>query len=111
VKPIIFFTVIAAGFVFYSIRCRKPFWHGCAEAVVGVAVIYIVLYPVETNHLLLVAGEPSGSQVWLSKATGVVAGVYVLAHGLDNISRALPQRWIPSWNRLFLGRLHPIVSL
>jgi hypothetical protein len=101
VKPIIFFAAVAAAFVFYSVRCRKPFWYGAAEALVGLAVIYIVLYPVETNYLLLAAGEPGLSEVWLSKATGILAGVYVLVRGLDNMSRALPRRWAPWWNRLF----------
>jgi hypothetical protein len=98
---IIFFASIAAGLVFYSIRCRKPFWYGTAEAVVGLAVIYIVLYPVETNDLLLVAGEPGLKEVWLSKAIGLLAGVYVMVRGLDNMSRDLPPPWMPWWDRLF----------
>ncbi len=100
-RLIIFFAAVAAGFVFYRFRCRKPFWYGCAEALVGIAVIYIVLYPVETNYLLLEAGEPGASEVWLSKATGILAGIYVLVRGLDNMSRELPPRWVPSWKRLF----------
>jgi hypothetical protein len=95
---------IAAGVLFYGIRCRKPFWYGCAEALVGISVIFIVLYPVETNYLLLAAGEPSGSQVWISKATGILAGVYVLVRGLDNMSRELPPRWVPIWRYLFPSR-------
>jgi hypothetical protein len=98
---IMLFVAIAAGVVFYSVRCRKPFWYGCAEALVGIAVICIVLYPVETNYLLLEAGEPSGTEVWISKATGVLAGIYVLVRGLDNMSRDLPPRWVPWWRRFF----------
>jgi hypothetical protein len=100
VKPIIMFTAIAAGVVFYGIRCRKPFWYGCAEALVGIAVIYIVLYPVETNYLLI-AEASTGSDVLLSKAVGILAGVYILVRGLDNMSRELPTRWVPWWGRLF----------
>jgi hypothetical protein len=100
VKPIIMFTAIAAGIVFYSIRCRKPFWYGCAEALVGIAVIYIVLYPVATNYLLI-SEASTGGDVLLSKATGILAGVYVLVRGLDNMNRDLPIRWMPWWRHLF----------
>jgi hypothetical protein len=100
-KLLIFLFAIAAGVVFYSVRCRRPFWYGIAECFVGVAVIYFVLYPVETNYLLLVNGEPGLKELWPSKTIGVFAGVYVLVRGLDNMSRALPLSWIPMWKQLF----------
>jgi hypothetical protein len=52
-------VAILTGFGFYSFRCRKPFWYGVAETLIGVAVL---------------------------------AGVYVLVRGLDNMGRALPRR-------------------
>jgi hypothetical protein len=67
----------------------------------GVAVIYFVLTPVETNYLLQVAGEPGLHETFLPKTVGILAGVYVIVRGLDNMSRELPASWALWWNRLF----------
>jgi hypothetical protein len=69
---------------------------------VGFAVIYFVLSPVETNYLLLESGEPGLSETFLPKAVGILAGIYVLVRGLDNMSRDLPVSWSAWWNQLFI---------
>jgi hypothetical protein len=98
---VIFIGAIVTSIFFYRLRCRRPFRYGLAELLVGVAVIYFTLWPVETNYLLLVQGEPGLGETFLVKSVGVLAGIYVLVRGLDNMSRALPSSWEPWWKRLF----------
>jgi hypothetical protein len=101
VRALLFVLAIASGIFFYRLRCRKPFIYGCVEISVGIVVIYFTLYPVETNYLLLVAGEPGLAQTFLPRLVGILAGIYIIVRGLDNMSRALPSHWAPWWTRLF----------
>jgi hypothetical protein len=101
ITSIIFIAAIVASVSLYWLRCRKPFLYGIGELFLGLIVIYVVLFPTETNYLLLAKGEPGWRETWLPKSAGVLAGIYVLVRGLDNMSRELPSSWVPWWKRLF----------
>jgi drug/metabolite transporter (DMT)-like permease len=95
------FTVLA-GLVFYRLRCRHQFWYGVLEIVVGIVIIFLTWFPQTT---VLIVAEPSFFGYLLSKGTGILAGVYILVRGLDNMERGLPQDRRSTWQRIFYGKM------
>jgi hypothetical protein len=90
---------IGAGVFFYWMRCRRPLWYGLCEIAVSIGVIYLTFYP-GTTYLVMEEQPPLvGSTLeWI---VGVLAGIYILVRGLDNLERGLPRAYQSIWNRVF----------
>lgn len=92
------FLTIAAGLFFYWLRCKAQFWYGLCEIVVAVIVIYVTFVPAAT---VLAADDTSFSGQLMSNAVGILAGIYILVRGMDNMDKDLPPNCRRIWNRLF----------
>jgi hypothetical protein len=90
-------AVLVSGF-FYWLRGSEPFVYGCFEIVVGVAVLSFVFVP--PSHALLITA-PTAVESYLARTVGLMAGIYIIVRGLDNMDRDLPPSWRPLWDRLF----------
>jgi hypothetical protein len=89
---------IGLGLFFYRLRGTRPATYGCVEVAVGVLVLIFTFIP--TSHALWVQA-PTSVESGATKAIGVMAGIYIIVRGLDNIDRGLPRGWRPHWDRLF----------
>lgn len=96
-------AAVCVALGFYWLRCRRQLVYGLVELGVGLAVIFLTLYPQTPNYL-------SDEQVppwwgWLlSKGVGITLGIYVMVRGLDNIGKGLPPKWRSKWEHIFYGR-------
>jgi len=80
---------VALGVVallFYRLRCRWQFVYGLGELVVGMAMIFLALYPQTPNYLSDTWGPPLGGWL-LSNGVAIIVGIYVMVSGLDNAAR------------------------
>jgi hypothetical protein len=91
---------IFLGIFFYVMRCRWQLAYGVFEVLVSLVVISLTFYPPTTY---LVVAEFSWQGWFLSKSVGVLAGIYVMVRGLDNIEKGLPPAWQDKWMRAFHG--------
>jgi hypothetical protein len=91
---------IVLGISFYIMRFRWQLAYGIFEILVSLVVIFLTFYP-QTNYLLL--AEFSWQGWFLSKGVGVLAGIYVMVRGLDNIEKGLPPARKAKWIRTFHG--------
>ena len=91
---------IVLGIAFYIMRCRWQLGYGVFEVLVSLVVISLTFYP-QTNYLLL--AEFSWQGWFLSKSVGVLAGIYVMVRGLDNVEKGLPLVRQAKWIRTFHG--------
>jgi len=41
----------------------------------------------------------------MSKAVGILGGIYILVRGMDNIDKDLPQKWRRVWDCVFPKRV------
>ena len=89
---------IIGGLFFYWLRCRFRFWYGLCEIVVAVVVIYLSFVPPYTAMAL---ADMSLSRLQMSKAIGILGGVYILVRGMDNVDQDLPSKWRSLWDRTF----------
>jgi len=92
----IFWVVVAIGF--YRIRCASRLLYGAIEIVAGMATIVLGEFPpyaVLTSDTTWALGSRAAHMLTL------MAGVYIVVRGLDNISQDLPLRWRPAWRRIF----------
>jgi len=93
---------IAAGLFFYRLRCRKRLWYGLVELAVAFVIIYLAFNPPDT---VLVEEKVSWLGMNLRMIVGLLAGIYVMVRGLDNIEQGLSlERRVP-WDRLFYGKV------
>ena len=92
----IFWVLVAIGF--YRIRCSKRFVYGLIEIIAGVVTIVLGEFP---PYSIL---TDDGSSVLGTRAAHILtlmAGVYIVVRGLDNMAQDLPHRWRPAWRRIF----------
>jgi hypothetical protein len=104
-------VAVLAGFVFFGFRCRLRFWYGLAEVMAALIVLYFQFFPVD-RHILSAGGapQPTALEELLSMLVGLLAGMYILVRGLDNIDHSLPERWRSAWQRVFYGRAAKITT-
>ena len=100
-------ATIASGFCFYALRCCQILWYGIVEFVVSLVVIYLTFHPPTTN---LILEEVNWWGLDLSRAVGVLAGVYLMVRALDNIEKGLPPVLRANWDWLFHGKRTPADS-
>jgi hypothetical protein len=72
--------------------------YGLCEIVVAVVVIYLTFVPPYTAMAL---ADMSLSRLQMSKAIGILGGVYILVRGMDNVDQDLPSKWRSLWDRTF----------
>jgi hypothetical protein len=102
--PIVFVALVAAlavAVAAYWLRCRYRFWYGVLEIAAGLAVVFLTIYP-ETNYFLLDT-KPFIGQM-LRAGVGVLAGIYIIVRGFDNLDADLPVTWRGAWDRWFPKR-------
>jgi hypothetical protein len=70
---------------------------------VGVAlvIIFLTFHP---GTVFLITEDYSWWGWPLSKGVGVLAGVYAMVRGLDNIRQGLPAHFRAGWDRWFYGK-------
>jgi hypothetical protein len=91
-------AAVAASLFLYRLRGIHPFWYGFIEIAVGLIVLIFTFVP--TTHYL--ASDSQTFFEWgVTKLIGVMAGVYIIIRGLDNMDRDLPASWRPVWDRIF----------
>jgi hypothetical protein len=95
------FLTITAGLFFYWLRCQFRFWYGVIEIAVALGVIYMTFVP-QTDYLLL--GVPPTSHFLFTKGAGILAGIYILVRGMDNMDQDLPPNWRRIWDKAFPKR-------
>src|SRR5258707_14217404 len=103
-------ATILVGLCFFSLRCRAPFWYGMFEVLVSMAVIWFVFFPVSTSYLRLIAPGPGPFETAFANSVGLLAGIYILVRGLDNMDRDLPSLWRPLSDKLFRGNTNSSTS-
>jgi hypothetical protein len=91
-------AAVAASLFLYRLRGIHPFWYGCIEIVVGLVVLIFTFVP--TTHYLAVDRQ-TFFEWGATKLIGVMAGIYIIVRGLDNLDRDLPPSWRPIWDRIF----------
>jgi hypothetical protein len=99
-----FVGTIALGFFFYALRIRRRLAYGLLEVLAAVLVIYFVFFPIENSYLMIAEADISPIERLLSMSAGMLAGVYILVRGLDNIDQDLPAGWRFVWDRVFRGK-------
>ena len=89
---------VALSVGLYRLRGIQPFWYGCIEIGVGLVVLIFTFVP--TTHYLAFDGQ-TFLELGAAKLIGVMAGIYIIVRGLDNVDRGLPPRWRHHWDRAF----------
>ena len=96
-------AAVCVALVFYWLRCRRRLVYGLVELGVGLAVIFLTLYPQAPNYLSDTQVPPLWG--WLpSYGVGITLGIYVMVSELDNIGKSLPPKWRSKWEHIFNGR-------
>jgi hypothetical protein len=86
-------VMLAVGAMFYTMRCRLQRAYGLLEIMVGTATAAYV------------ATEFDQTQLTFNNIFALLAALYVIVRGFDNIYRSIPEGpKIKSWNQLFFGR-------
>ena len=91
-----FWVVVAM--VFYRIRCASRLLYGAVEIVAGIVTIVLGEFPpyaVLTSDTTWTMGSRAAHMLTL------MAGVYLVVRGLDNIGQDLPDWLRPAWRRIF----------
>jgi hypothetical protein len=96
------FLTIAAGLVFYWLRCQRRFLYGLCEIFVAFGIMYMTFVP-QTNYFLM--SGPSSSQYLLTKGAGILGGIYIFVRGMDNMDKDLPPKWRRIWDTMFSRRI------
>lgn len=91
-------TAVAGSAGLYRLRGIQPFWYGCIEIGVGLTVLIFTFVP--TTHYLAFDRQ-TFLELSATKLIGVMAGIYIIVRGLDNVDRGLPLSWRPHWDRAF----------
>jgi hypothetical protein len=102
-------ATIAAGFFFYGLRCRQRLYYGLFEVAVALVIIFLTFHP---GTVFLITEDYTWWGWLLSKGVGVLAGVYAMVRGLDNIGQGgldnigqgLPAHFRARWDRWFYGK-------
>jgi hypothetical protein len=84
--------------------------YGLIEIIVSIAVISFVFFPVTSSNLRPIAPGLSALEIALANSVGLLAGIYVLVRGLDNVDRGLPERWRPVWDKVFRGQFNNVLG-
>jgi hypothetical protein len=93
---------ITAGLFFYWLRCRFQLLYGLCEILVAVVVIHLTFLPAA---IVLGTGAVSFASLLMSKAVGIIGGIYILVRGMDNIDKDLPPKWRRVWDCVFPKRV------
>ncbi|MBR1217887.1 hypothetical protein JQ557_07795 [Bradyrhizobium sp. U87765 SZCCT0131] len=75
---LIIICVLASGLILFVIRSKQPFIYGLAEVHVGAG-----------SALISIFGKQIAAERLLS-ALAILAGLYIIVRGIDNIDKALP---------------------
>jgi hypothetical protein len=88
--PLIIFPALFLGALLYRLRGTTPLLYGLIEIIVGTAVTSFA------------STSPTSDPV--SKAVGIIGGIYIIVRGLDNIEKDLPLSMKSQWYRIFPKR-------
>jgi hypothetical protein len=91
-----FWVLVAIGF--YRIRCASRPLYGAIEIVAGLATIVLGEFP---PYAVLASDTTWSLGSRAAHILTLMAGVYIVVRGLDNIAQDLPARWRPVWRRIF----------
>lgn len=86
-SPSLFGPAIAVGLTLFWIRGRLPLFYGLMEIVAAIGAIWVATH------------SPSAGLG--PHVAAVLAAMYILVRGLDNVERGLPLQWSALWFRLF----------
>jgi hypothetical protein len=92
----IFWVLVAIGF--YRVRCARRFVYGVIEIVAGVGTIVLGEFP---PYAILAANDAWALGSRAAHMLTLMAGVYIVVRGMDNMAQDLPRRWRPAWRRIF----------
>jgi uncharacterized membrane protein HdeD (DUF308 family) len=101
VTALLLVGALTIGAALYGLRCHWRLLYGSLEIVTGLVVIFFIRHPQRYGYLLLDGPDPSALGVFLSSTVTILAGVYIIVRGFDNIDQSLPVRWRAGWDRLF----------
>ena len=86
-SPFFVLAAVTIGFLLYALRRRRPFLYGSLEITVAFVSMIISIRASNIDDL--------------TRALGIMGGVYIMVRGLDNLDRGLPMRWRGIWDILF----------
>jgi hypothetical protein len=86
-SPFVAILFVAVAILLYGMRTRYPLVYGIIEVIVGISAIISVL-PKQ---------PPAENAVVYAELLSVSAGMYVIVRGLDNINKAIPERFHDLW--------------
>ena len=91
---------ILVGLFLYWLRCRHRLWYGGFEICFAFLLIFLAFFPHRPVFLAVTEAPPL---FWLDSYVALIAGIYTLVRGLDNIDVGLPQSssWRKTWDRLW----------
>lgn len=92
----VFWILVAIGF--YRLRCATRFGYGLIEIIAGIGAIILGEFP---PYSALIADNVWQLGSRASHMLTLIAGVYIVVRGMDNIAQDLPERWRPAWRRVF----------
>jgi hypothetical protein len=77
---------ICGGIVLYALRCWRPIIYGLIEIIAGIFIIYSSIAPAKQSVATVCNGKVLwGLGCYLQSFLIVLAGVYILVRGMDNI--------------------------
>lgn len=85
-QPWSIIVTLAAGILFYRLRCSVPLIYGIAEIIVAAVTMW----------LAIVHSADLGT-----KSLALVGAIYIMVRGLDNMDSGLPQELRALWDRWF----------
>ena len=100
-------ATLLLGLFLYVVRCRRQFAYGVFELRVAMTIVFLTLYPFRSYPHF------GDFDLWewirerFSDAIAVMAGIYVMVRGLDNIEKGLSGRPRERWQQIFYGRKSP----
>jgi len=87
----IFVLLIISAYLFYQLRLRLRILYGFAEVIIGFVTIYYF------------SAAYSEKSLTISEAPVLLAGIYIIIRGLDNMTQFLiTNRFIKYWNYIFM---------
>ena len=81
---------IGGGFFFYWLRQRYRLAYGACEIIAAVLIPYYTLFPPDQGIL---GNEGTAIQHLLFQVVFLLAGIYIMVQGLEDVRQGLPARF------------------
>jgi hypothetical protein len=90
--------LILLAAMLYWLRRNYRLAYAFIEIAAGIGTLIVSIYP---PYILIAACEISAIGARFSSSLTIMAGLYIIVRGMDNLDQALPAKWRRIWDRIF----------